>query len=847
MKLIDKKNKIIKVEKDDLKDAKLSSLDFSDIETRKRAYANVLGARLAMKMLFSQKIEATNLYSLYTIHNVLEKFDIADIYFQNIKIDIRLVFSPNEIFIPKTHFDYGLTPDIYLVLLARENLSAVEFLGFFDTDDLNKENFNKDFYFYEYDLLQKPEKLKNFLENYTPKNHFNTPEPISNELEELLLAFVDGETTEKDSRFVIEQLAVNFSLREKLVEFENFELMSKEIAKNENLLQDGFLEIVGAQKIFEEEENGPQSFQQAKAEIRAEVLSDILDADVAASAAGLAAGLAGGLAASGLAAETDLTPLPDFDGVNGLTLGEENETSTEETSFADEAGSVDEGFNDALPPFDDDSAFLELEENVPAYLKQAESPVDTIKESLPEVEGFQSEDFDDALPALDISEKSEFGELPELEGFNQLEEPQENLINEDENENVNKKEEVVDIENFDFDMLNEDKPIEKEDLAYKKNDSLMPLEDKEFDALQEFSKLESEEEVEPEDFPHEQPRQESAQSDDLIFQVEEFLSSVELSDEQKNALENTLTSGVESTQGLGVSAEEDSDVIFLPNEDEQDELIDGLVQSGGQDGIKNENDLLQVLFEKEQINEDNPPKTPKENILANLSKNKKMVIAASVASVVLVTFVAGGAIISHKGNNTNMQPSQMQAQGQPGQAPMGTDPNNIQDGMNQQNPNQPAAQQGLPPIDQALAQGPQEIPGESQASAGGDMGKAVSDAFLSEPVNASISKVAWEVPEDLAYNDSFRKYLQMAGRNLKLNLQNNLLLATEMAYSNKVIVDLNINANGSLQSSNVSVSSGSKQIDKIVLQSVKDTLSYLKMPSSELSGRSSVLTLIINF
>ena len=151
--------------------------------------------------------------------------------------------------------------------------------------------------------------------------------------------------------------------------------------------------------------------------------------------------------------------------------------------------------------------------------------------------------------------------------------------------------------------------------------------------------------------------------------------------------------------------------------------------------------------------------------------------------------------------------------------------------LNQQIPNQPA------------------VPGDAQqADSQRDMGQAVSDAFTSsEPVNTNISKIAWEVPEDLAYNDSFRKYLQIAGKNLKLNLQNNLLLANEMAYSNKVIVDLNIASDGSLQSDNIVISSGSKQIDKIVLQSVKETLKYLKMPSNELSGNSIGATLIINF
>lgn len=168
---------------------------------------------------------------------------------------------------------------------------------------------------------------------------------------------------------------------------------------------------------------------------------------------------------------------------------------------------------------------------------------------------------------------------------------------------------------------------------------------------------------------------------------------------------------------------------------------------------------------------------------------------------------------------------------------------------------QPSTQQSdmpLPVTEQQtmmpdMSQTPQQAIGQNSEQMNTDMGKAVSDAFLSEPVNATISKVAWEVPEDLAYNDSFRKYLQIAGKNLKLNLQNDLLLTNEMAYSSKIIVDLVIDRNGGLQSSKITVSSGSAQIDKIVLQSVKETLKYLKFPSSELSGPTANATLIINF
>ena len=56
MKILDKKNNnFITIEKEDLADAKLSAMDFLQDMTKKRAFINVLGARLAIKMFFSKK------------------------------------------------------------------------------------------------------------------------------------------------------------------------------------------------------------------------------------------------------------------------------------------------------------------------------------------------------------------------------------------------------------------------------------------------------------------------------------------------------------------------------------------------------------------------------------------------------------------------------------------------------------------------------------------------------------------------------------------------------------------------------------------------------------------------
>ena len=117
------------------------------------------------------------------------------------------------------------------------------------------------------------------------------------------------------------------------------------------------------------------------------------------------------------------------------------------------------------------------------------------------------------------------------------------------------------------------------------------------------------------------------------------------------------------------------------------------------------------------------------------------------------------------------------------------------------------------------------------------------------PQNTSnkISKLSWEVPENLAGNEKIRKYLQIAGRTLKLSLQNDLLIATELPFSNKIMLDLKIVPSGNIVSSDFIISSGSKQIDNIVLQSVKDTFKYVRPPLGEIQSPNSNITLIINF
>jgi len=212
-------------EKDEI-NASITAREFTKEETKNRAYYNSLGAQLVKKFLASENIDVSNIYNIHNIRKILEEFDISDLMLNNIHIDVRVVFNENYIFIPKSHFNYEILPDIYLVLLMSNDKKYMKFLGFFEPKLINKNNQNEDFYFIEKEKLTSPVNLKAFIKRF----HGNTAQEISgSELEEadmIMLSMVDHDVTDEDKKRLLKNLVKSAQLRDRFIEFENFELLA---------------------------------------------------------------------------------------------------------------------------------------------------------------------------------------------------------------------------------------------------------------------------------------------------------------------------------------------------------------------------------------------------------------------------------------------------------------------------------------------------------------------------------------------------------------------------------------------------------------------------------------------
>ncbi|MGN0019135.1 MAG: hypothetical protein ACI37S_08860 [Candidatus Gastranaerophilaceae bacterium] len=251
MNLFDNKN-LIEITQDDINDAALSAKKV-DSENQKRAIANVLGARLGIKFLKSIDIKADNFDSLYTIPAVLKNTDIADICVDNIRIDVRIVSDENHLFVPKCQFKYNITPDIYIFMKLAPDSSYGEFIGAIPPDEINKSIENNDFYFISKDSLYNETSLKSALSKSKPKSNVPIDKLDVLKGESLLVNFIDGDLSDKQKEEVFQILKVSKEFRDMFQDFQQFEIISTTLSTTDEVLNDSVLDIVGAQKLYQEE------------------------------------------------------------------------------------------------------------------------------------------------------------------------------------------------------------------------------------------------------------------------------------------------------------------------------------------------------------------------------------------------------------------------------------------------------------------------------------------------------------------------------------------------------------------------------------------------------------------
>ena len=909
---------LIYIEQKDKDTATELTRGFTTDDTKNRVFINALGAELAMKYLAQENISVSNVYNMHNIHKVRGEFDIADVMLPNIHIDVRVVYDENLIFVPKSHFEWDITPDLYLVFKMSKDLSFVEFLGFFEPRMINKNNQNGDYYFFEKEKLSHPGDLKTFIENFEGNTTRNFSQDELEIGQKLAISLIDNEISENDKKSLLSILSKSSTLREDLIEFDNFEVISYHTATNEDLetvpvveqnavvdefdmfdnnnefdefdngdefsetgetTEDTLLEeneneftedeIIGdniednttedletgdTEEITEEPEDlditpseEDQSIELPEEEINETELDvdsteDITENDVtvetteenenSSNMAGGIIGLAGGAALAGAAAATlesaeaaeEISDIVDNTG----NLPEPELSTDDIPQLSEEETLPPENINIEDISVSDDTLVLDQEigeiseEPLPAENIE-DLPAENIAEPLDtEAETEQTSDLIADLFSKENYEDDEDKEDEETEIPN--EEPtDENLSDENLDEIdslINPATEPAGEEQF---SLHEDTETGNE--AEPAGESEISDENENVTEAESGKEIADETTTENQTDEAESSGEETEETSDILSDDSNTVNFEDLAsvldtlenDSPNDSKEETLQTE-ETPESTPSASFENSTVISSENS-----IVGEIPIDINSEETANEEEKLEVLYNENGEIINNIDDTLE---IGNPSqeKGKKAIILASAMVALLAAGVAGGYMMMSKNNTPAPQ------QQQPPKIKEEVIPPNLED---QPIPEQPQQKELQPQNTKPAAENPQGVTSAATQPAEGDT------PYI------DVQKLGWSVPNYLSYNDTFKKYLQTAGKSLKLSLSSDLLMATEYNYSDLVQVDITLSKEGTIQDAKILQTSGSSQIDSIVLQTVKETLNVVKAPAGLIDGDSAHLTLKI--
>lgn len=773
---------LIYIEQNDKNEASKLSKGFAIEDTKSRAYINALGTELAMKYLAQEDINVSNIYNLHNIHKIREEFDIADVMLPNIHIDVRMVYDENLIFIPKSHFEYGLTPDIYLVFNMSEDASYVKFLGFFEPKLINKNNKNDNYYFIEKEKLSHPSDLKSYIKNFNGNTTESLSEDAIEDAQKLALSLIDNDINDSDKKKLIKMLIKSSSLREEMIEFDNFEWISYHAIAND-VFEDTLEEISSEEESAQEIDNVDE-FDLFDETDEFETTEDMTDSEIPAEEVE--------------AEDSDIDTLDamtDDEALDEIIEEENIEELGDELEEDSDTEILEEETQDELQEYDETSKIFDtlLSDEPMEDLPFEEEVLENVAETV----SFDNINFDD--PVENVSDdEAEYNQ--ETTSFDAIE-PLETISDEE----LPVDEEICAID--DIEPLNEEntEPIEQEEESIASFDELETIEDT----------VVEEEENTPETLSFEEMEQEEVSTEEE--EVEETVSTIEsLSEEPVEDFLDTLAD--ESEQSV-VSYENSNAITNNDEEFKAGEISIDINQTP--DAEKDdEYEKLEVLY-----NEDNDvlDKVDKNiNLKAYAPEKGKKAIFLATAVITAIASLLIYAAIQKSDNkvaeqaNTNVLEKNITT---PEEQPIPGEVENV-----------------IPNVSKPKLE---DVAKTAQENVNKPKAPAIESAYI------DVKKLGWAVPDYVSYNDSFKKYLQTAGKSLKLTLSSDLLLATEYAYSNQIQVDITLSKEGTIQNAKIAQSSGSTQIDNIVLRTVKETLSVVKAPAGVIVGDNIHLTLKI--
>ncbi len=850
---------LINTDKSIIEAAKLVACKIDDTELRKRTYALNIAANAAARYLNENNVIADTKQSLYKVPSFARNIELADIYVNGVRYDVRVTFDGKSFCIPKIQEKYDAVPAAYIVVQLENSLKEVEILGFIPSEKLTYNKANAEYYCYSTDILLPIEEFGNFAQNQSVKIH-----PFSSldhdKIKEMCTGFIDDEITETEKIYFIKHVIACPVCRETFCDMNDFDTILSQLKNYHELLNDSTLSVFSGNKeefdaaliagmgvvenamentvvepeVLQEEdileEQEPQKEQEQEDElVLEEIQEEAQDEENEQEQEA---------AIDTIENENILeSDIPAFDLIDFAQIDAEPELLQEEDILEEqEPQKKEEQEQEEELEADIDTVENEEAEEV-ATLAQEPDEVIEEPEEIESIDESESIDPIESVEELEsIGELDNLAEIEELEETEPetLEEPLE-LLSEDNDLLELGDEPTVDESEIEEPIMDEpaiEEPLEEQTDSYQEPVELKYDDEEteeieqdieqeeenpqELPAMFDFAKATADIETEPDE-------NQSKQDEEIQGLLDDDLLALLSDSDTEDTEEQEETQSYESQEFTQEPEQEyDQPSEFESEEFEQPEFSVDTQESQPleQDG----DDTIHSLFENqanaqsEEGAQDGVAEfelAPEPVSASTVNKTKQIAVAAALV-VLLAGAGAGAWFMNHQKATTEETPLDTANSDQ------------LFDFQNQGTQSE-------------------ESPDTQSAAVSQDINRSMANSFSDKPAAISITKLSWQVSEKLASEASVKEYLQTAGKNIQMNLQNDLANASDVAFNNTVKVSFEIAPDNTLKGIQVLTSSGSDKIDDIILRSIKNTLKYINVPKLKDYKSDYFLTLIINF
>ncbi len=797
--------------------AKIYASLLKDEYQRKRAYASIAALYSFIPVLEKTPCSIQKSMTLFRNPQINEQYEISDLYVNKWHLDVRVVTGGDAVLVPKIHYDSNIVPDFYVVIKVDANLKEAELIGIADTSSISKEIFDVNYYSIEFNSLIDFDSFVAKVSKEKPENFSDNDHSL---FEENYLGLMDNELDLPTKNKILNHLFNCSECRTEFCCFTGFEMVSCNAVKYPEIVEDQTLTIVGAQKVDDKEYEGKEeniyigedeetaNIQEDTAE---ETVSDILDELFSIDDEFITPDTT-----TDKDIDTELNIVEDKDDeeleiieendLNGLDSVEDNiDMILEEDFMTDDASSdlevIDKTHDNIL---DEEFVVLDQPDDIELI---SETEADEISEIENITDDNQSEHGDYIEKVIvDYDETGEpvysyITNVSQNEDDNSEIETIEDIDfdeNQDQVSEDTSNSEIEDIKDEDFDnILDEEFETYDDDnsnIQNYENSELITYEDnKEYTAANDISYVEETDDIPMENYEEESHSGENIEYDESFETVEdtdfenyeEVETETEFSDEQDFEDEDEIQNFDEETDEQNAEYEDD--------EDSEEEYDENVKQSSPKTLVVIVSVLVMIcllgggaFFFMKNKNNDNIANNPTDNNAVEIQNQQNI-----------------DDMFEQSNDNQNEQ--------------MPQEENNNGENQNQAE-NQPQ-NDGNMPITAPLTESDLLPPQNNNT----DVGSAIANAFSPTASSVSFRGLNWFCTSELFSDRTFKAYLQNLDNVLKQNLKTNILNATETPAQDKVSAKFAVDNNGNLKKVVISESSGSDQIDNIVLQSINES------------------------